>query len=99
MSGSNLPCKRGRHGGARSVLCWQEKLSLMDESAIKQFLQQFDCGCKCACGTKIRSLGEFESVKIVRDLRTARMSGAYLPIMHKPRRRGDDGLENVLTAN
>ena len=93
MSSSNLlPCNRGRHGGARSVLCWQEKLALMDDNAIKEFLQQFDCGCKCECGAKIRALGETDSVKIVRDLRTARMAGAYLPFMHKPRRCGDDGL-------
>ena len=99
MSSSNLPGNGGHHGGARSVLCWQEKLSLMDDNAIKEFLQQFNCGCKCGCGAKIRALGETDSVKIVRDLRTARMAGAYLPIMHKPRRRGDDGLQNVITAN
>lgn len=72
----------GRHGGARTVLCWQDKLALLDESAIIEFLARADCGCKCDCMSKIRSLGQDHAVQIIRELRTARMSGMHLNDVH-----------------
>lgn len=83
------------------MLCWQEKLAQKEESVINEFLHQFNCGCQCQCGDKIRALGEANATKIVRDLRTARLAGAILTklnLTHKPLRCGDDVLENGTTA-
>lgn len=81
MSSSTLPrTTAAKHGGSRSVLCWQEKLSQIDESAIIAFLAKFNCGCKRNCSDKIRAMGEIDCVKMIRDLRTARMTGHILII-------------------
>ena len=93
MSSSTPPCKTGRHGGARSVLCWQEKLSQMDESAIIAFLSQFNCGCKNNCSHKIRDIGQTDATKVILDLRTERMAGQIMkPVC------SDDALEKNTTA-
>jgi len=76
MSSSTPPGNNvGRHGGARSVLCWQDKLGLLDESAIVDFVSRGDCGCECNCMGKIRAMDERNAVQIIRELRTARMAG------------------------
>ena len=78
MSKTSPPGKKaGRHGGARSVLCWQDKLALLDESAIVDFLARVDCGYQCDCMSKIRALGQDQAVQIIRELRTARMAGIH----------------------
>ena len=92
MQSSTRPCNGGgSHGGARSVLCWEQKLAQKQESTIMEFLHGFNCGCKCQCAEKIRALGEVNAVKIVRDLRTSRLAGTIHTLLtirnctHKPR--------------
>ena len=80
MASATIPAKTGSHGGARSVLCWQEKLSQMDESAIIAFLSQFNCGCKNNCSHKIRDIGQTDATKVILDLRTERMAGQIMVI-------------------
>ena len=75
MSTSNISGSKGKHGGARSVLCWEEKLALMDEHVIKEFLSQVNCGCKCNCSDRIRDLGTDSGMKMIQQLRQARLSG------------------------
>ena len=65
------------------VLCWQEKLSLMDTSEIIAFLAQFNCGCKCHCSDKIRAMDQNDAVQVIRDLRTARMAGGHQYVSHR----------------
>ena len=45
MISSNIPGKKGRHGNARSVLCWEEKMAVIDENIVTEFLSQGHCGC------------------------------------------------------
>ena len=83
MSRTTPPGKNaGRHGGARTVLCWQEKLALLDETAIVEFLAQADCGHQCDCMSKIRALGRDQAVQIILELRTARLSGIHHNNVH-----------------
>ena len=83
MSKTTPPLKNaGRHGGVRSVLCWQEKLALLDDSAIVEFLARANCGYQCDCMSKIRALGQEQAVQIIRDLRTARVAGIHHNNVH-----------------
>ena len=100
MSSSTTPCNTGKHGGSRSVLCWQDKLAQMGEGVILLFLSEFDCGCKALCGNKIRAMGETHAVEMIRNLRTARLSGYIINrhnMLHKPVC-SDDALEGNSTA-
>lgn len=65
MLTSNISGSKGKHGGARSVLCWEEKLALMDEHVITEFLSQVNCDCNCNCSDKIRDLGNACAVKMI----------------------------------
>lgn len=80
MSTTKPPAKKGMHGGARSVLCWQEKMALMEENVIQEFLSKMHCGCTCNCGDRIRDLGRTAAVKVIQGLRTERLAGT-IPII------------------
>ena len=77
-SDSELPKEKiakGKHGGSRRVLCWEEKLQCLDRNAIVNFIATVTCGCKRDCGEKIRNLEESEAVAILNSLRSARLQG------------------------
>ena len=75
LTSATKPPKTDSHGGARSILCWQEKLALLDENVITEFLLQVNCGCIYICSDKIRALGMAAVVKVVCELRTQRSNG------------------------
>jgi len=67
-------CK-GKHGGSRSKLCWQDKLALLEDDTIQDFLANATCGAKCQCFKKLRACPE--AFTVIKDLRQARLAGEY----------------------
>ena len=76
-------CK-GKHGGSRSKLCWQDKLALLEDDTIQDFLSNATCGAKCECFKKLRA--HPEAFSVIKDLREARLAGEYYFYHALPRR-------------
>ena len=83
MTSAPALTNKGSHGGSRSVLCWQDKLALLDENVMLEFAQQANCGGDCNCFDKIRELDETTVVQVIRELRTERMAGAMVKILRQ----------------
>ena len=64
-------CK-GKHGGSRSKLCWHDKLALLEDDTILDFLAHATCGAKCECFKKLRACPE--AFTVIKDLREARFA-------------------------
>ena len=69
-------CK-GKHGGSRRKLCWQDKLALLEDDTIQDFLANAPatCGAKCQCFKKLRACPE--AFTVIKDLRETRLAGEY----------------------
>lgn len=78
MASAGAPARDSNHGGSRSILCWQDKLSLCDENVILEFIATSKCMKKCKCFDKVRALGEDKAMQVIRGLREARMGGMFI---------------------
>ena len=67
-----------KHGGTRTKLCWQDKLALLEDDVIAEFIAGATCGGKCDCFTKVREMPASEGAEIIKSLREARMQGQNL---------------------
>ena len=68
-------------GGARKMLCWQEKLECVEKYVIQKFIKNAECvgfSGVCQCFNKLRELGG-DGHAILHNLRTERLAG------HAPR--------------
>jgi hypothetical protein len=74
VSPAQTAAKGKQHGGSRQRLCWEQKLQLLDEDVIKNFISAAKCGNKCNCFEKIRGLKE-QALETIRDMRSARLQG------------------------
>lgn len=85
MASAGAPDRDSKHGGSRSILCWQDKLALCDENVILEFIATSKCMKKCKCFDKVRALGEDKAMQVIRGLREARMGGtcALLTLLRK----------------
>ena len=70
--------QKRKHGGKRTILCWQDKLTLIEDDTIADFISVATCGGKCECFTKIRQMARSEAAEIIKSLREARMKGENL---------------------
>ena len=88
MADDNTTTKtKKKRGGPRHILTWQEKVSLADPAAVRDFISGPTCHCKCGCMKKLRELGE-AGVRVVANLRDERFAGKHL----------DDVAKESLTA-
>ena len=78
MASAGAPVGGSKHGGSRSVLCWQDKLALCDENVILEFIQTAKCMNKCKCFDKVRALGKDKAMDVVRGIREARMGSKFI---------------------
>ena len=67
-------CCKGKRGGPRKILTWQEKLALAEKETVRRFLGKTTCGCAEQCMQKIVSMGD-AGVSMVCNLRDARLAG------------------------
>lgn len=78
MASATAPEGGSKHGGSRSVLCWQDKLALCDETVISEFIATAECQSKCQCFDKIRALAKDDGMQVVRAIREARVAGTSI---------------------
>jgi len=63
-----------KHGGSRTVLTWEQKLTQLDPDVICHFVANANCKCAGNWMQKVRDLGQ-QALSIVSKLREERLSG------------------------